>query len=118
MSRDRSVPEDVTDEEVEFVIRRLHEYKSAMGDPDHDIANLIRVLEILYGVTYDDFSDDDIETIHHVISEIDEESTQRLSPSFVQDAKLDGYEVLNDIDERVSNDGFDHVPLIGQKSSQ
>lgn len=118
MSRDPSTPDTVSDDEVEFTIRRLHEYKSAMGDPDDDIANLIRILEILYGVEYDDFSENDVGTMHRVINEIDVESAQRLDPSFVGESQEDGLDVLVDIDSRVEHGGFEHVPLIGREGRQ
>ena len=118
MTRDNSVPDTVSDEDVQFTIKRLHVYKSAMGDPDDRVANLIRVLEILYGVEYEDFSQDDIGRMNRVISEVSPEDAQRLDPEFVERAKYDGFEVVNDVDERVSTDGFSHVPLIGCESSQ
>lgn len=118
MTRDNSVPDTVSDEDVQFTIKRLHEYKSAMGDPDGEIATLIRVLEILYGVSYDEFSHEDLERMHKVIHGISSEEATRLDPVFVDEARECGFETLMDINDRVESNGFEHVPLIGREGRQ
>ena len=118
MTRDNSVPDTVSDEDVEFTIKRLHEYKSAMGDPDGEIATLIRVFEILYGVSYDDFNHDDLGRMHRVIHGISPEEATRLDPVFVDEARECGFETLIDINDRVKSNGFECVPLIGRGGSQ
>ena len=118
MTRDNSVPDTVSDEDVQFTIKRLHEYKSAMGDPNDEIATLIRVLEILYGVNYDEFSQDDVGRMHRVIGEVSPEDATRLDPVFVEEARECGFESLADIDNRVESNGFECVPLIGREGRQ
>jgi len=111
MNADQCVNEEITEEEVKGAIRTIHILRTAMGDEQGNLQNLARVLEVMYGVTYE-VDDEDIIELERVLNGMDTSAATRLDPTHIREMQDMAGLLLNQFDQYIEYDLFDEVPEI------
>jgi len=112
MEPDVCIMDGVSEDEVKSTIRMIHILRSVWGDPDYRLQNLARVLEVLYGVEYDEPTEYDFSQMERVLAAISTEDAVRLDPVHVREQKELGDNVLDKFGEYLESGRFRDVELI------
>ena len=118
MDTDTSISTDqITEGEVVEAIRVIHILSSAFGDERNNLYYLARILEVLYGVTYE-VDDSDIENLAKVMSAINPEDAQRLDPTHVEEKSIQAEQLLHKVDEYDEHELFDSIPVVSRTNRE
>ena len=104
IGRDGSVLNGVSDDEARRIILRLMQMQSVFMDLSGEMNNMIRVLEILYGVKFESPDHDDVDDFRKVVEGISPEDATRLDPSYVEEIQEKLLEEIDDMERIVETE--------------
>lgn len=118
MNPDSSINTDnINESDVKKAISTIHALRSAFGDEKNNLHYLARVLEVMYGVTYN-LDSDDIDNLEHVINAIDKSDTRRLDPSHVDKKVAQGNSLLSKVDAYEYHGRFNDIPVVSYRQRE
>ena len=108
--RDSSVSQQLSDDEVRDMCRRLREVEQMMIDGKR-IDEFVKVIEVLYGVEYDEPDYNEVDEFRTLARSINADEATDLDPSFVELVVEEFERELDDMEQMVQAEYFEGVPI-------